>query len=172
MLRWVFYLYSCRQQGSFKFVFIYPVFVLTAIHKSRFVPYSADEMYALVNDIESYPDFLDWCKRAEILYAAETHLQATIAIEAGKIKQSFTTENRMQPGRSISMQLVEGPFKFLSGKWQFEPQDHQTCKITLNIQFEFKNKLLKLALNKTFNYIMDGLVESFSQRASEIYGNR
>jgi len=129
-------------------------------------------MYALVNDIESYPDFLHWCKHAEILYAANTHLRATIAIETGKIKQSFTTENRMQPGRSISMQLVEGPFKYLSGHWQFEPQINQSCKISLNIQFEFKNKLLKLALNKAFNYIMASLVESFSQRACEIYGRR
>ena len=129
-------------------------------------------MYALVNDIESYPDFLHWCKRTKILHATDTHLQATIAIEAGKIKQSFTTENQMQPGRSINMQLVEGPFKYLSGNWKFEPQTDNSCKISLNIQFEFKNKLLKLALNKTFNYIMDSLVGSFSQRAREIYGKR
>ena len=145
---------------------------MTAIHKSTLVPYSADEMYALVNDIESYPDFLHWCKRTKILHATDTHLQATIAIEAGKIKQSFTTENQMQPGRSINMQLVEGPFKYLSGNWKFEPQTDNSCKISLNIQFEFKNKLLKLALNKTFNYIMDSLVGSFSQRAREIYGKR
>lgn len=129
-------------------------------------------MYALVNDIESYPDFLHWCKRADILYATDIHLQATIALEAGKIKQSFTTENRMQPGRSINMQLVEGPFKYLSGEWQFEPQTGNSCKISLDIRFEFKNKLFKLALNKTFNYIMDSLVGSFSRRAREIYGKR
>lgn len=129
-------------------------------------------MYALVNDIESYPDFLHWCNYAKILYATDTHLQATIAIEAGKIKQSFTTDNQMQPGRSIYMQLVEGPFKYLSGNWQFEPQIDNSCKVSLNIRFEFKNKLLKLALNKTFNYIMDSLVGSFSQRAREVYGRR
>jgi ribosome-associated toxin RatA of RatAB toxin-antitoxin module len=145
---------------------------LTVIHKSTLVPYSADEMYALVNDIESYPDFLRWCKRTQILYATDTNLQATIAVEAGKIKQSFTTENSMQPGREINMQLVEGPFKYLRGKWQFEPQADQTCRITLDIQFEFKNKLFKLALNKMFNYIMNSMIGSFSQRACEIYGER
>ena len=145
---------------------------MSAIHKSTVVPYSADEMYTLVNDIESYPDFFHWCKHAQILFATDTHLQATIAIETGKIKQAFTTENHMQPGRSINMQLVEGPFKYLNGKWQFEPQINRSCKVTLDIQFEFKNKLLKLALNKTFNYIMDSLVESFRKRARDIYGNQ
>jgi ribosome-associated toxin RatA of RatAB toxin-antitoxin module len=136
------------------------------------VPYSAEEMYALVNDIESYPDFLHWCKRTWIQHATETQLQATIALEAGRIKQSFTTSNSMQPGSSIKMQMVEGPFKYLLGNWKFESQGDRSCKISLNVEFEFKNKLLKLALNSTFNYIMKNLVQSFNQRACDIYGKR
>lgn len=142
---------------------------MTAVYKSTVVPYTADEMYALVNDIESYPEFFHWCKKAQILYMTDTRLQATIAIEIGKIKQEFTTENHMQPGRSINIQLVEGPFKYLSGKWQFEPQINRSCKVTLDIRFEFRNKLLKMALNKPFNYILDSLVESFCKRAHDIY---
>ena len=129
-------------------------------------------MYALVNNIEAYPDFLSWCKTAQVTNKSETHLQATIAVEVGKIKQSFSTGNTMQPGRSINMQLVEGPFKFLSGCWRFEPQANQSCQIRLVIEFEFKNKLLKLALSHTFNRIMESMVDAFTRRAVEIYGKR
>ena len=129
-------------------------------------------MYALVNNIEAYPDFLSWCKTAQVADKSETHLQATIAVEVGKIKQSFSTGNTMQPGRSINMQLVEGPFKFLSGCWRFEPQTNQSCQIRLVIEFEFKNKLLKLALSHTFNRIMESMVDAFTRRAVEIYGKR
>lgn len=136
------------------------------------MPYSADEMYALVNDIEAYPDFLTWCKTAQVANKTNTHLQATVAVEVGKIKQSFSTDNTMQPGRRITMQLVEGPFKFLSGCWQFDPQGKQSCNIRLDIEFEFKNKLLKIALSHTFNRIMDTMVDAFTKRAHEIYGKR
>ena len=136
------------------------------------MPYNADEMYALVNDIEAYPHFLSWCKTAQITNKSETHLQATVAVEVGKIKQSFVTDNTMQPGKRINMQLVEGPFKFLSGCWQFQAQENQSCQIRLDIEFEFKNKLLKLALGKTFSRIMDSMVDAFTRRAVEIYGNR
>jgi ribosome-associated toxin RatA of RatAB toxin-antitoxin module len=145
---------------------------LVAIHKITQVPYSADEMYALVNDIEAYPEFLNWCKTAQVMNRSETHLQATVAVEVGKIKQSFSTENTMQPGRRITMQLVEGPFKFLSGCWQFDPRGEQSCDIRLDLEFEFKNKLLKMALSHTFNRIMDTMVDAFTKRAQEIYGKR
>jgi ribosome-associated toxin RatA of RatAB toxin-antitoxin module len=145
---------------------------LVAIHKITQVPYSADEMYALVNDIEAYPEFLNWCKTAQVMNRSEMHLQATVAVEVGKIKQSFSTENTMQPGRRITMQLVEGPFKFLSGCWQFDPRGEQSCDIRLDLEFEFKNKLLKMALSHTFNRIMDTMVDAFTKRAQEIYGKR
>lgn len=145
---------------------------MVAIHKITRVPYSADEMYALVNDIEAYPEFLDWCNTAQVMNRSETHLQATVAVEIGKIKQSFSTENSMQPGRRITMQLVEGPFKFLSGCWQFNPGGEQSCDIRLDLEFEFKNKLLKMALSHTFNRIMDTMVDAFTKRAQEIYGKR
>lgn len=145
---------------------------MVAIHKITQVPYSADEMYALVNDIEAYPEFLDWCRTAQVVNRSETHLQATVAVEVGKIKQSFSTENTMLPGRRITMQLVEGPFKFLSGCWQFDPRGEQSCNIRLDLEFEFKNKLLKMALSHTFNRIMDTMVDAFTRRAQEIYGKR
>ena len=127
-------------------------------------------MYALVNNIEAYPEFLPWCKNAEILKPGEYKLTARVALETGKIKQSFMTENTMQPGRSIEMNLIRGPFKHLKGHWQFNPEDKDQSTVSLDMEFEFKNKLLKLALNSAFNKIMESLVSSFINRAEAIYG--
>lgn len=129
-------------------------------------------MYALVNDIKSYPDFLRWCKKAEVHKFSSHNLTATVALEVGKIKQSFTTENSMLPDQRIDMRLVEGPFKFLSGSWQFNGIDDNHCEVKLNIEFEFKNRLLKMALNHTFNSVMNGMVDAFTRRAIEVYGKR
>lgn len=148
------------------------IVILVEIHKSAVVPYSADEMYALVNDIESYPVFLPWCSAAEVLNRGPRQLTASVSLEAGKIKQSFTTKNTMQPGRSIDMRLIKGPFKHLTGSWKFGPLNENSCTVSLDMNFEFKNKLLKLALSSTFNKIMKTLVESFTRRAEAIYGRR
>jgi ribosome-associated toxin RatA of RatAB toxin-antitoxin module len=142
------------------------------ISHSKQLPYSADEMYALVNNINAYPDFLPWCTSAVVTEESQSHLVATVGIAAGKVKQKFTTENSMRPGRFIEMRLVEGPFKYLHGEWNFVPISENACTISLGIEFEFKSKLLKLALSSTFNKIMNSMVESFTQRAREIYGNR
>jgi ribosome-associated toxin RatA of RatAB toxin-antitoxin module len=144
--------------------------VLNEIHKSAVVPYSAEAMYALVNDIAAYPEFLPWCRSTGVQNQNDTHLQATLTLEAGKIRQSFTTENTMQPGRMIEMRLVEGPFKYLNGCWRFEPLSPYSCNVRLDLRFEFKNKVLKLALGKAFKHIMGSLVDSFIQRAEVIHG--
>jgi ribosome-associated toxin RatA of RatAB toxin-antitoxin module len=145
---------------------------LTEIFKTSVVPYSANEMYALVNDIESYPDFLPWCSASHILHQDKYKLTASVSIKAGKIKYTFTTENIMQPGQHIKMRLVKGPFKRLKGKWLFVPVHEKSCTITLDMDFEFKNNLIKLTLSGVFNRIMNSLVDSFTKRAIEIYGKR
>ena len=143
---------------------------MTEIQKTATVPYSASQMYALVNDIESYPEFLPWCADARINECYDDHLKASLTFKASKLEHSFTTENTMQPGRLINVRLVEGPFKHLTGSWRFEARDESHCFITLRMQFEFKNKILKMALGKTFNKIVNSLVDAFSQRARELYG--
>lgn len=145
---------------------------MTDIHKTAVVPYSADEMYALVVDIESYPDFLPWCAGAKLINRDEHHSFGTVVLKAGKIRYSFTTENIVQPGREIKMRHVKGPFKHLNGSWQFEPADNTSCAVTLDVSFEFKNKVIKLALGKILNRIMGTMIDSFTQRAIEIYGQR
>ncbi|MFT5427038.1 MAG: ribosome-associated toxin RatA of RatAB toxin-antitoxin module [Gammaproteobacteria bacterium] len=145
---------------------------MTEIIKTTVVPYTPEEMYVLVNDIESYPIFLPWCAAAKILSQQEERLTAKLSLALGKIKQSFTTENIMQDGSKIEMRLIEGPFKHLSGYWKFNQEDEQSCQIQLHMHFEFKNKIIKHTLGKAFYKVMDSLVESFVQRAQQIYGNR
>ena len=145
---------------------------MTITRKSATVPYSAEEMYALVNDVESYPSFLPWCSDARVTAREETGLQATISLEIGKLSQTFSTQNTMEPGRRISVELLRGPFRHLHGHWQFEPQPDRGSTVHLEMDFEFKNKVLKLALEKGFNLIANSLVDAFTARAREVYGTR
>jgi len=145
---------------------------MTEISKTTVVPYTSDEMYVLVNDIESYPIFLPWCSEAKILSQHGKNLTASLSLALGKIKQSFTTENTMHDGSRIDIRLVEGPFKHLTGYWRFTQEGDQSCHIHLHMHFEFKNKIIKHTLGKVFYKVMDSLVESFVQRAQQIYGSR
>jgi len=143
---------------------------VTEIEKTATVPYSSAQMYALVNDVESYPEFLPWCSDSRLHECHDDRLRASLTLKAGKLAYSFTTENTMQPDRLISIRLVEGPFRELTGSWQFEDLGDNRCFIRLNMRFEFKNRLVKMALAKTFNKILNSLVDAFTQRARELYG--
>ncbi len=127
-------------------------------------------MYQLVNDIESYSDFLPWCVDSKVLADGNNQLTASLSFAAGKIRQTLTTENRMQPGRSIEVSLLSGPFKHLSGSWLLDPVDGQTCNISLQMNFVFKNKIVELALNQVFSRIINSLIEAFTDRAHQVYG--
>lgn len=142
------------------------------ISKSAVVPYTAEQMYSLVNDIEAYPEFLPWCTEAAVYNRTDTGLQASVSLATGKISQTFTTENTMQPGKRIDVRLISGPFSFLNGNWSFENVGNNLCRIDLHMDFEFKNRLLKLALGAVFTQFMSRLVSSFVERAEKIHGKQ
>lgn len=127
-------------------------------------------MFALVNDIKSYPEFLPWCTETDLLEDNGDSMIATVSIALGKIKQSFTTENTMQADTSIRMKLVKGPFKELNGYWQFNDHANGGSSVSLEMQFEFKNKIMKHALGSAFKKITDSMVDAFVERARVIYG--
>ncbi len=143
---------------------------MTKIRKSATLPYSTAQMYALVNDIESYPEFLPWCSEARVHEREGSRLKASLTLKASKLEYSFMTDNTMQENSLIQVRLVEGPFKHLTGSWRFEDRDDTHCHISLEMQFEFKNRLVKMALAKTFNRIINSLVDAFRQRAQQLYG--
>lgn len=145
---------------------------MTTIHKSALLPYSAEEMYALVADIESYCKFLPWCAGARIVARDAQSVTAAIDISYRGVHKTFTTRNELDPGHSMTLQLVDGPFKLLQGYWRFEALEEKACKVSLDLQFEFSNFLLEFAIGSVFSTIANGLVDSFSRRAEEIYGKR
>jgi ribosome-associated toxin RatA of RatAB toxin-antitoxin module len=143
---------------------------MTKISKQANVAYSARQMFALVNDIKSYPEFLPWCTEASMLEEKNNSLIASVSVSLGKIKQSFTTENTMQADTSISMKLVKGPFKELNGFWKFHDDANGGCSVSLDMQFEFKNKIMKHTLGPAFKKITASLVDAFVERAQVVYG--
>ena len=142
------------------------------IDRSALVPYTADEMYALVSDILTYPQFLPWCSGTQILSREGQELSARIDFSVSSVSQSFTTSNRLKPGEEIAMQLVDGPFSQLEGRWRFEPLGDAGCKISLLLEYDFSSKMVSLVVGPVFNKIANTLVDAFQKRAVEVYGER
>lgn len=140
------------------------------VNQSALVGYSAEQMYALVNDYEKYPAFLSGCIAAKTLSLDENELTAELVIQKLGISQRFSTHNKMSPNEKIEMQLLEGPFRYLKGAWTFTPFDEQSCKIALQLEFEFENPFVAAVFGKIFNELTLKMVNAFKQRAKEVYG--
>lgn len=145
---------------------------MTSVRRSAFVPYSAHEMYDLVADLESYPQFLPWCSGARILSQDEEQTIASIDIAYHRVRKTLTTRNRLQPGELMEVRLVEGPFKQLHGFWRFQALAARASRISLDLEFDFSNRVLTLTLGPVFATIANSLVDSFRTRAVELYGER
>ena len=142
------------------------------IHRNALVPYTAAEMYVLVDDIDAYPEFLPWCKSATVLRRDRDEVRARIDMAKGGIHKSFTTCNRLQENKIIEMRLLEGPFSHLEGFWRFEALGENGCKVLLDLEFEFSNRILKMMVGPIFDQIANTLVDAFCERAIEVYGRR
>lgn len=129
-------------------------------------------MFALVADVELYGQFLPWCGGAHVLEREPGAVTASVTIAYRGVNKAFTTRNMLDPGRGMTLQLVDGPFRHLHGQWRFEPLDDQACKVSLNLDFEFENRLIALVVGPVFESIANSLVDSFRQRARELYGQR
>ena len=142
---------------------------MSNVSRNALVPYSAAQMYALVNDIESYPEFVPWCSKSSSKAISVIEKEAALFFSRGAIKTSFTTRNTLSPDARIELQLVDGPFNQLHGVWQFIDIDDQGSRVQLDLSFELSSRMLKIALESFFSQICDRLVTSFVQRASEVY---
>jgi len=142
---------------------------LKKIHKTALVPYQPAQMYALVDDIESYSRFLPWCSKSIVLDRTEESVDASLEIHYGKLHKSFTTRNLNTPYLAIEMQLLDGPFKHLHGKWQFTRLGEEGTKVELILEFEFASKLMDITVGPVFSHIANSLVDAFTKRAKEVY---
>ena len=143
---------------------------MTTIHRSAIVPYSAHQMFELVADIPSYPKFLPWCGGARINSTQGDEVIAAIDIAYSGVHRTFSTRNLLQRDKMMEIQLLEGPFSYLQGFWQFKALDEQSCKISLDLEFDVANRIVGLALTPVFSNIANQLVDRFHWRATELYG--
>lgn len=143
---------------------------MPVVNRSALVPHSAQQMFALVDAIETYPEFLPWCKTTTVLYRDKDEVKASIELARGGLNKSFTTVNRNQTNKMIEMRLVEGPFQRLEGFWRFTPLGESGCKVTLDLEYEFSSRLLKMMVGPVFDHIANSLVDAFCERAEKVYG--
>lgn len=145
---------------------------MAAVERSVLVEFSAQQMYALVDNIRSYPQFLPWCSGTEILEEEPGRVVATIKIDYRGLRQQFTTENLSLPAEQIRIKLVSGPFRHLAGEWRFKALSQEACRVSLQLDYEFSGFLLDKVLGPVFHYIADTLVDAFVKRAESVYGRR
>jgi len=143
---------------------------MPSVQRSVLVPYGAPTMFALVEQVESYPQFLPWCGGAEVLERGDDRMVATIRIDFRGLKQSFTTENLHDPDRSIRMRLRDGPFSRLDGRWTFSPLREDACKVEFALEYVFAGALLSRALSPVFDQIAASFVDAFVRRAEALHG--
>jgi ribosome-associated toxin RatA of RatAB toxin-antitoxin module len=139
------------------------------IARSAIVEHSAAEMYALVENIEAYPEFLPRCKAAVVHERRPGLTKATLTVGVGGVRQSFTTLNENRPEEAIDMRLVEGPFRRFQAQWRFVPLSEHACRIEFSLQYEFSRRTLGRLLAPLFDEIADSMVDAFVQRAAAVY---
>ncbi len=159
------------------------------VHKSVLLWYSPREMYELVVAIDAYPQFLPWCERAEVLDTTAQGMTARLTLAKGGVRHAFTTRNRHRAGEQVEVALVDGPFSLLDGLWRFLPigdrrgkaladadnresMGAKACRIEFDLRYAFSSAALEAVVSPVFDRIADTLVDSFVQRAEQVYGAR
>ena len=140
------------------------------VQKTVLVGHSAQQMFALVDAVETYPQFLPWCDDAKVIHRDEHRTRATIHINYHGVTHSFTTENTKNPPQTMTIRLVEGPFKVLDGEWRFIELSPEACKIEFCLHYEFSSWILEKLVGPVFSYIANSMVDAFVQRAEKVYG--
>lgn len=140
------------------------------VQRSALLPYRAADVFAIVNDIGRYPEFLPWCSGAAVLSASEEVVLAELSLSASGIRETFTTRNRLVPFERIEMALVSGPFRKLSGGWTFTRLGNdQGCRVALELDFQLAG--MQSLLGGVFNRAADQMVDAFSARAKHLLGS-
>lgn len=139
------------------------------IERSALVRCSAEQMFALVNDIEAYPQYMEGCRHAKILERGDGWLTASLDLAKSGIHNRFTTRNTLQPPERITMELVNGPFKVLHGSWHFQTLEEAACKVTFRLEYQFSNILMGLAAGRLLDSLASDQVHAVCARAKALY---
>ena len=148
---------------------------MKTVHKSVLIWFSAEEMFALVTDVSSYPEFLPWCDKTRIVSQDATGMVAEIGMALGGFHKSFTTRNLHSQGRQVKLSLIDGPFKQLDGTWDFYPLEQEgsselqrACRVELTLHYSFESMFGAL-VGPLFDKIAATLIDAFVQRAEKVY---
>ena len=139
--------------------------------RSAIVEHSVDALYALIEDIESYPTFLPWCREARVHSREDGRTVATISVGLRGVRKSFTTENQNVPNTSIDMRLLEGPFKRFTASWRLVALGEQAARVEFSMEYEFSSRALARVLDPVFGHIANTMVDAFVHRANERQGH-
>ena len=142
---------------------------MQVVERSALVTYTAAQMFALVNDVARYPEFLPWCVGARVEDVSPGERIAALKVARGVLQTEFTTRNALQQDAQIHMQLMHGPFRNLTGEWRFEPIGTRGSRVSFRIEFEFKNRLSATAFNAVFESMCGTIIDAFVLRARTIY---
>jgi ribosome-associated toxin RatA of RatAB toxin-antitoxin module len=143
---------------------------MQVVERSALVVYTPAQMFALVNDVARYPDFLPWCVGVKVEEVSPTERIAALKIARGVLQTEFTTRNTLRPDAQIHRQLMHGPFRDLTGLWRFEAIGDRGSRVEFRVQFEFKNRLTAAAFDAVFETLCGSIVDAFAQRAQRVYG--
>jgi ribosome-associated toxin RatA of RatAB toxin-antitoxin module len=142
---------------------------LPIVERSALVTFSPAQMYALVNDVARYPEFLPWCVSARVEELSATESLAAVKVAKGMVRMEFTTRNSLRPDAEILMQLAEGPFSRLTGRWNFDALGERGSRVLFKMDFEFKSRMMAVAFNPMFQSVCDSIVDAFVLRAQSVY---
>lgn len=144
----------------------------------RSVPHAAEDMFALVADVESYPAFLPLCEALSVRSRREgegskTLLVADMTVGYKAIRETFTSQVLLKPAeRIIDVKYIDGPFRYLDNRWRFEPVAPQRCRVHFFIDYQFRNRMLGIVMGSMFDRAFRTFAEGFERRADEVYGRR
>lgn len=145
---------------------------MAKVHKTALVPYSVAAMYDLVEDVESYPQFLPGCRAVKVHERTDEEVKASIEMARGPVRRWFTTRNRLYPRERMELSLIDGPFSHLRGTWYFIPLGEDGSKITMDIEFGYASRLVERTVGGLFNGMINHLVDAFVAEAHRRYGRR
>jgi ribosome-associated toxin RatA of RatAB toxin-antitoxin module len=140
------------------------------VHKTVLLPYTAEQMYELVEKVEDYPQFLPWCGGATVHSRTDSNMEASIVIAFKGLHQTFRTHNQNTRPHLMLMEFKNGPFRYLKGSWRFESVGDSGVKVMFDLDYEFSSKLFSLAIGPVFNVIAQTFIDGFVSRAKVIYG--
>jgi ribosome-associated toxin RatA of RatAB toxin-antitoxin module len=141
------------------------------ISRSALLPFSAEQMFDVVNDVALYQYYLPSCSRSEVIESSPELMVARLTLTRAGVSQQFTTRNKLAAPQRIDLQLVEGPFTTLNGYWLFSQLGEDGCKTEMNLKFDFNSRMLNATFGKVFEQVADSLVEAFCERAKVLYSN-